>query len=132
MTSFAEQFREAHAREQQRDGQRRTADADRARKTAHAEQVARLARYAEEDARHEKERASALERDRLQRVKAEEARLREQMRVRYLVTPGSTEEGFRAAWPEMLRQVQIDRTLGGSDFADEYRAFRRTSTGRSE
>ena len=132
MTSIAEQYRAAHAREQQREAARRTADADVVRRNDVAEREARMRRYAEEDARHEKERAKQLEADRLQRVKAEEARLREQMRVRYLVTPGSTEEGFRAAWPEMLRQVQIDRTLGGSDFADEYRAYRRNTVGRPE
>jgi len=91
-----------------------------------------LERYRRDDEKAEKERAKQLEADRLQRVKAEEARLREQMRVRFLATPGSTEEGFRAAWPEMLRQVQIDRTLGGSDFADEYRAYRRNTVGRPE
>ena len=132
MTSIAEQFREAFAREQQREGQRRQEDAERARKTAHAEQAARLERYAQEDERAERERAKQLEADRRARTHAAEAELKASLRAKYMELPGATPAGFVALWPRLLEEHQLRAVVSAPSLADEYRAFRRTSTGRPE
>jgi hypothetical protein len=67
------------------------------------EQVARDARLAEERA----------EREALFQKWREEDALWAELRAQFLQTPGSTEEAFTAAWPEMLKRHQIEKTLSG-------------------
>jgi hypothetical protein len=67
------------------------------------ERAARDARLAEERAEREAQ---------FQKWREEDA-LWAELRAHFLQTPGSTEEAFTAAWPEMLKRHQIEKTLFG-------------------
>lgn len=82
-------------------------------KAANAETARRVARYKAEDEAEERQRAAQREADRTARVKAAEAALKEQMRAKYLTLPGSTEAGFQAAWPTILREYQMRALADG-------------------
>lgn len=67
------------------------------------EQAVRNARIAEEQA----------EREALFQKWREEDALWAELRVQFLQTPGNTEEAFTAAWPEILKGHQIEKTPSG-------------------
>jgi hypothetical protein len=67
------------------------------------EQAARDARLAEERAEREAQFQTWREEDALWA----------ELRAHFLQTPGSTEEAFTAAWPEMLKRHRIEKSLSG-------------------
>jgi hypothetical protein len=92
-------MREAHATEQCRLSEQRAKDAAEATARAGQDQLDRIAKYKykEADQHAERDRATALEADLWERTQEEAARLKEQMRVRYLAGPGTTPDDFEKA-----------------------------------
>jgi hypothetical protein len=72
-----------------------------------------VAQYRKEDEDAERERPKQREAARKVAVDAEEAKLKERYRMIFLSTQGSTNAAFEREWPVMLRQFQIEQTLGG-------------------
>lgn len=108
-------YAERQEAEREKERAKRQAEWDE-RDRLRAEQVAR---WDEEDARAAAEREAKFEADRLARTQEEARVLKDSLRARFLATAGSTPAQFEAVWPELLRQVQIDRTLAGQDAATQ-------------
>jgi hypothetical protein len=83
------------------------------------EQAARDARLAEERAELEAQ---------FQKWREEDA-LWADLRAHFLQTPGSTEEAFSAAWPEMLKRHRIEKTLSGERLMDRTTRDRKVRRG---
>lgn len=81
------------------------------------------------DALEAEERAATRERERRDRTRTAERELKARLKANFLEQPGATEAGFTAAWPDLLRRIQIERTLAAGDpvatLAAEMKALRR-------
>jgi hypothetical protein len=64
-----------------------------------------------------------------QRNAQEAARLKAQMRSRFMSAPGVTVAAFEKAWPELPKAIQINHALRGQPRVEEDAAMRRS--GRS-
>ena len=88
-----------------------------------------------EDSEREKERQEAREKRDRELSKQREAELKATLKTAFVQQPGATEARFRAAWPEMLKKVQIEQAMKGlSDplvgLRDEFdRRFRASRNG---
>ena len=104
---------------------RRLADMKQQQKQERLAREKRAAAYKEEDEARERELAQQRETDRRARVDAEEAKLKEHYQMIFLSTPGSRPEQFEREWPQMLRDIQRQRTLEGRNLTEEYIAMMR-------
>lgn len=98
------------------------------------------AHNAREDALYEQraaERAAQLEAERRAQVDARAADLKAFARERFMLTPGSTSEGFEEAWPDILRAFQVREVTAAvnapvATMVEELREMRRRQSGQWE